>query len=103
MRSIAATETHTHTTTMPTPRYIIGCMTGTSLDALDAALVRITGAGLDMTVETIGMLSTELGDLAGKLRHFAAGAPAAPLAYLRAARALGELHADAVATLIRLH
>ncbi len=80
-------------------RHIIGCMTGTSLDGLDAALVRITGEGLAMRAEFIAMVSRPLGDLADTLRSFASGHAHPPLDFLRAARKLGELHATACAEL----
>src|SRR5262249_53384973 len=82
-----------------TPRFIVGCMTGTSLDGLDAALAVVHGRGLEMTAKLAVVASQSLGKLRDELRHFAAGGAAEPLRYLRAARRLGELHADAVEAL----
>lgn len=48
-------------------------MTGTSLDAVDCALVRIAGAGLGMRAELRGFHSAALGSLAEPLRELAAG------------------------------
>ena len=80
---------------------IAGCMTGTSLDGLDASLVEVTGHGLAMTAELIGTVSCGLAGLADVLGPMAAGKPHAPLDYLRAARQLGVLHADAISDLCR--
>jgi 1,6-anhydro-N-acetylmuramate kinase len=85
----------------PRTRLIAGCMTGTSLDGLDVALAEITGHGLDMCATLRGHLSMPLAGVAADLRRFAEGQPAPPIDFLRAARALGELHADAVAELCR--
>ena len=74
-------------------------MTGTSLDGLDVALVEIAGTGLEMSAVYRGMVSRPLGALADTLRHFAEGGSAPPIDYMRAARALGQLHADAVSEL----
>jgi 1,6-anhydro-N-acetylmuramate kinase len=84
-------------------RWVAGCMTGTSLDGLDAALVEVEGSGLEVRATLHGMVSVSLGDLAPVLRRFASGAPAAPLDYLRAARQLGQLHAQTVADLCARH
>jgi anhydro-N-acetylmuramic acid kinase len=84
-------------------RLIVGCMTGTSLDGLDAALVEVTGEGLGIQARLIGMVSRALGGLADVLEPMAEGKPRAPLDYLLAARQLGELHADAVEDLCRQH
>ncbi|CAG1008174.1 Anhydro-N-acetylmuramic acid kinase [Phycisphaerales bacterium] len=55
---------------MPTRR-AIGCMTGTSIDGLDAALVEIDGSGLGMRVRFIRGHSLELGEVSIRLRHLA--------------------------------
>lgn len=56
-------------------RNIIGCMSGTSMDAIDASLVRIDGAGLSMRATPTRFASAPLGDLAGRLRAFASQKP----------------------------
>ncbi len=78
-------------------------MTGTSLDGLDASLVEVTGRGLGMSAKLIGMVSFSLQGLADVLSPMTEGKPHTPLDYLRAARQLGELHADAVDALCRAH
>ncbi len=78
-------------------------MTGTSLDGLDAALVRVAGRGLDMRAEFVGMVHRPLGEMAARLRALTSGKPHAPIEYLRAARELGQLHADAVRELCEAH
>ena len=84
-------------------RLAIGCMTGSSIDALDAALVRIDGAGHDMTVSLLGARSESLGPLARHLRLLAQGHPLRAADAARLALRLGELHADAVESLLRDH
>ncbi len=76
-------------------------MTGTSLDGLDAALVAIEGSGLSMTARAVEMVSMPLGALRESLAKLARGEPAEPLVYMRAARALGQLHALAIEQLIK--
>ncbi len=53
------------------PRMILGCMTGTSIDGLDAALVQIEGFGLDVRVEAVKCLSRPFTEFGSKLRYFA--------------------------------
>ncbi len=84
-------------------RLIAGCMTGTSLDGLDAALVEVTGEGLSMKARLLGVVSRELGELEITLRSMAEGESRVPKDYLIAARHLGELHAEAVQELSKLH
>ncbi len=76
-------------------------MTGTSLDGLDVALVKIAGTGLDMQAELLAHHALLMpDDLRATLMSLASGEPNEPIAYMRAARALGELHADGVEQLI---
>ncbi|QQE10080.1 anhydro-N-acetylmuramic acid kinase [Planctomycetota bacterium] len=77
-------------------RYIVGCMTGTSLDGLDAALVHVEGKGMEMRPTYVGMVSMSLGDLAEVLAEMAGGKTHKPIEFMRAARRLGELYAQAV-------
>lgn len=80
---------------MPRIRHIIGCMTGTSLDGLDAALVRIDGTGFDMRATLLGVESRPFDEgLRSMLLSLAEGEPAPAMTYLRASRQLGTLHAD---------
>lgn len=85
----------------PSIRLIAGCMTGTSLDGLDASLVEVCGEGLAIRAKLIGTVSMGLDDLADALAPMAEGRPHVPLEYMRAARRLGELHALAVERLCR--
>ncbi|MEM9881922.1 MAG: anhydro-N-acetylmuramic acid kinase [Planctomycetota bacterium] len=95
------------TTAAPTPprvRHVAGCMTGTSLDGLDAALSRITSTGLDMSAEHLSLVSVPLPDgLRDTLRSLAEGGAHPPRDILRAARHLGVVHAEAVAELLHQH
>jgi 1,6-anhydro-N-acetylmuramate kinase len=92
-------------------RLAVGCMTGTSIDSIDAALVEISGRGLEMTARFIRGASAPLGDLAPRLRHLAdqhpmtAGDIAAlsrdfSLAHIPVIR---EAAADATPDLISIH
>jgi len=82
-------------------RHVIGCMTGTSIDALDAALVVIRGEGLAMRCEFVRGVSRPFGDLAGELRLLATQERFAARDIARLALALGEHHAAAVKDVMR--
>lgn len=60
---------------MSTTRTIAGCMTGTSIDALDAALVQVEGHGLEMRARVLRCATQPLGELAEPLRRFAQQQP----------------------------
>ncbi len=74
-------------------------MTGTSLDGLDVALVRLVGHGLNMTAQLIQWASHPLGTLAGDLQELAKGMPFPAADHARVARCLGQIHVEAIAKL----
>ena len=61
---------------MSRDRTIIGVMTGTSMDAIDASLVRVSGAGYETRIDAERFESEPLGSLGDELRQLANGAPA---------------------------
>ena len=81
-------------------RYAIGCMTGTSLDGLDAVLVEAEGQGLGLRVRTIGHAESGLGDLADGLRAVAGGTPMSAAEFARLSLELGKLHARVVGDML---
>lgn len=84
---------------MPT-RLAIGCMTGTSIDALDAALVRIEGAGLDMRATLLRGVSRPLADLAPPLRALANQEPTTAADVARLAHRFALAHVEAIRELL---
>jgi anhydro-N-acetylmuramic acid kinase len=76
-------------------RLAMGFMTGTSLDALDAALVQAEGTGLSMRVRVLAHATTDLGELRSRLRALASGERMDATAIAATAVDFGRLHAQA--------
>ena len=85
---------------MSESRLVIGCMSGTSIDALDAALVDISGEGLAMQASVVRCASRPLGELAPRLRAIAEQEPFRAGEMADAARELGLLHLKLLRRLI---
>lgn len=81
-------------------RLIVGGMTGTSLDGLDLALVRVRGTGLGMTATLEDAASCPLGDAGAALRALASGAAMTAREIASASRAFSRLHAEAIVALL---
>lgn len=81
---------------MTTARHIIGCMTGTSIDALDAALVRIEGKGLEVRATLVRLVSRPLGPLAPRLRALAEQMPHTAGDIATLSRDFSLLHVDVI-------
>lgn len=84
-------------------RWVVGCMTGTSLDGLDGALMEIRGSGLCITARFKGLISCPLGDLREPLLEMSRGRDTTPSRIMRTARQLGDLHAATVTDLCAAH
>lgn len=79
----------------PHPRLAIGCMSGTSLDGVDAVLVRVRGTGLGMVPDGIVEgVSVPLGGVQ-VLAHLAGGGSADAASIARACLELGISHQQA--------
>ncbi|MGH7131571.1 MAG: anhydro-N-acetylmuramic acid kinase [Phycisphaerales bacterium] len=77
-------------------RLVVGCMTGTSIDALDAALVRVRGRGLEMTAEFVRGVTRPLGELAAPLRRLAEQGAMTAGEIASLSREFSLLHVEAV-------
>jgi anhydro-N-acetylmuramic acid kinase len=81
--------------------WIVGLMTGTSADAVDAVLVRFRGVGIDATHEVVAYRESALGDaLRAHVLELAGAKQFDPEVLLRVDAALGECYAAAVLELL---
>lgn len=81
-------------------RKVVGCMTGTSLDALDVALAAIDGRGLEMRAALVCAHTRPLGPLAAPLRRLASQEPLSAGAVAQLADELAGLHVAAISDLL---
>ena len=82
-------------------RHVVGVMTGTSIDGMDAALVRIEGRGLDIRASLIRHLSAPLGDLQPRLRAAADQKPMTAGEFAQLVWDFGVLHANVIERLLQ--
>ncbi|PHQ81069.1 MAG: hypothetical protein COB69_04880 [Phycisphaera sp.] len=81
-------------------RTIVGVMTGTSIDAIDIAVVKIAGKGLGISAVPTAFQSFPLGDLADSLRLLANNTATAPSSIATIENDFGKLIAESIAACI---
>lgn len=82
-------------------RKVVGCMTGTSIDAIDAALVVIQGQGLEMKGVMHSYGTQDLGALKPRLRAAAEQRPLPASEFAQLANDLARAHFAPIAEAIR--
>jgi anhydro-N-acetylmuramic acid kinase len=81
-------------------RKVVGAMTGTSMDAVDVALVGIEGQGLDMRAGLLRTHSRPLGPLTESLRRLATAGAMEAREIAALARELADMHVVAIHELL---
>jgi 1,6-anhydro-N-acetylmuramate kinase len=81
-------------------RHVVGAMTGTSLDGIDATLVEITGRGLSARAHVRRHVARSLGSLGAPLRDAAGQQPLTAEQFAELALALGRRHVQVIAELL---
>ncbi len=82
------------------PRRVAGCMTGTSLDGIDAALVEISGRGLEIRARFVRGVSRSLGEVAAPLRRLASSEALTASEIASASHAFSLLHLSTIRELL---
>lgn len=77
------------------PRLLLGCMTGTSIDAIDVAVVEARGHGLSLRPRFRSAVACPLGPMAAPLRRLAEQEPMTAGAIAALSRDFSMLHAGA--------
>ncbi|MEZ6244367.1 MAG: anhydro-N-acetylmuramic acid kinase [Phycisphaerales bacterium] len=84
-----------------TPRLAIGCMSGTSLDAIDVAAVHATGHALELHAHPLGHVSLPIPDaVLADLRRLCEGGALTAREIAECRRDFGRAHADAISLLL---
>jgi len=87
----------------PNRRVALGAMTGTSLDALDMALVEITESGLHSCATLLYHNTFDLGALRPRLRAASQGKPFSAGDFARLALDFGNFHAASALEMLKVH
>lgn len=80
----------------PGIRKVVGCMTGTSLDAIDVAALAIDGHGLGLRVQIEAQAMLPLGDVGVRLRRLADQEPMTAAEIAKVTYDFAELHVAAI-------
>ncbi len=80
-------------------RFVAGCMTGTSLDGVDAALVELRGRGSSIEASVRAVATGSFGDLAPLLRAIASGERVTAAQIAQVAHGFGMAVAEVLAQL----
>lgn len=82
-------------------RHVIGMMTGTSIDGIDAAWMSMTGRGLELRAKLVAHISRPIGEtLARELRRAADQEKMSAGEFAKLALKFGERHAEVAAELV---